>query len=262
MDYTIKTNEEYNSTEIYFSDKPNEAIREALKNLRFRWHAVKKCWYGYADGETVKNAINGSIKDNAEKTIQPIKADKSLIEEYRKQLKTENIWSGDMLDYIIKSTDSVIKLSNGDYLQIDKPNIETRFCFDDEREDCNEMLHRANNDFNYFRSQNKPFADTIKKLSDKENNITVCTAAKYYTSPLNTKIKCLCMLRPADVWEESKNGQIDGLPDKYTIISDEDRQTILKAYEAAAARFDKRVETYLKKYGLSKVRSWTYWANA
>ena len=58
MDYTIKTNEEYNSMEIYFSDKPNEAIREALKNLRFRWHAVKKCWYGYASNDELHKILD------------------------------------------------------------------------------------------------------------------------------------------------------------------------------------------------------------
>ena len=38
MTYTINTNAEFNSLEIFFDGKPNEAIRNALKELKFRWH--------------------------------------------------------------------------------------------------------------------------------------------------------------------------------------------------------------------------------
>lgn len=53
MTYTITRNEAFNSLEITFDGKPSEEIRAALKALRFRWHGVKKLWYGYADEEAV-----------------------------------------------------------------------------------------------------------------------------------------------------------------------------------------------------------------
>lgn len=55
--YTIERNPQFNSIEVYFSGKPAEAVRDALKALRMRWHRVKSCWYGFADEETVKAAI-------------------------------------------------------------------------------------------------------------------------------------------------------------------------------------------------------------
>ena len=55
--YTIAANAEFKSIEITFDGKPSEAIRTALKNLRFRWHNVKKVWYGYTDEQTVTAAI-------------------------------------------------------------------------------------------------------------------------------------------------------------------------------------------------------------
>ena len=57
MTYTITNNTQYGSIEIYFDCKPSEAIRDALKLLRFRWHGVKKCWYGFAAETTVRNTI-------------------------------------------------------------------------------------------------------------------------------------------------------------------------------------------------------------
>lgn len=55
--YTIATNPDFNSIEITFPGKPSDAIREALKALRFRWHGVKKVWYGYTTEEAARQAI-------------------------------------------------------------------------------------------------------------------------------------------------------------------------------------------------------------
>lgn len=65
MQYTTKNNEEYNSTEIYFDAKPDEQTRDALKKNGFRWHSVKKCWYGKKTTEDVA-AILGAEQAAAE----------------------------------------------------------------------------------------------------------------------------------------------------------------------------------------------------
>lgn len=64
MTYEITRNAEFNSIEITFDGKPSEAIRSALKALRFRWHSVKRVWYGYADEATAREAIEAAA-DNA-----------------------------------------------------------------------------------------------------------------------------------------------------------------------------------------------------
>ena len=66
MTYTINQNKQFNSIEIAFDCKPSEAVRTALKELKFRWHSVKKVWYGYSDAETVTNAIHA-----AENNVKP-----------------------------------------------------------------------------------------------------------------------------------------------------------------------------------------------
>ena len=72
--YTINTNTEFNSTEISFEGKPTEAIRDALKALRFRWHSVKKVWYGYKTREEVEATIKGEA---AETKAAPKKTEKA-----------------------------------------------------------------------------------------------------------------------------------------------------------------------------------------
>lgn len=66
--YTITANTEFNSIEILFNEKPSEQIRNALKELRFRWHNVKKVWYGYKDEETVRAALEKAENGNSTKS--------------------------------------------------------------------------------------------------------------------------------------------------------------------------------------------------
>lgn len=76
--YTINTNADFNSVEITFDGKPSEAIREALKVMRFRWHNVKKVWYGYKDAQTVSAAIDAAENGTkAEATPKTKKAEKT-----------------------------------------------------------------------------------------------------------------------------------------------------------------------------------------
>ncbi len=57
--YEIKENKQFNSLEIYFTGKPEEATRENLKALKFRWNGKKLCWYGFAEMDEVKKACEG-----------------------------------------------------------------------------------------------------------------------------------------------------------------------------------------------------------
>lgn len=80
MNYTIKHNTEKNGLEVYFNGKPAEEVREALKGLRFRWHSMKKCWYGRADEAAVVAAIGGKKAETkpakaTKKTAQRINLD-------------------------------------------------------------------------------------------------------------------------------------------------------------------------------------------
>jgi hypothetical protein len=76
MTYEIRTNAKFNSLEIYFDGIPGANIRTALKALKFKWHKVKKCWYGFADRETVEKACNGEKVKAPAKKKAPEKTNK------------------------------------------------------------------------------------------------------------------------------------------------------------------------------------------
>lgn len=41
----VEFNTECDGIEVYFTSKPSQATRDALKAAGYRWHSVKKCWY-------------------------------------------------------------------------------------------------------------------------------------------------------------------------------------------------------------------------
>ena len=66
---TITKNTNYNSYEIAFDAKPDEATREILKASGYRWHKARAIWYGYKD---ISEKLNGESKaENAPKNALP-----------------------------------------------------------------------------------------------------------------------------------------------------------------------------------------------
>lgn len=63
VNYTINKNEQYNSIEIAFDGIPSKETRDALKALKFRWHGVKKIWYGYAEEKAVVDLLGGTLSE-------------------------------------------------------------------------------------------------------------------------------------------------------------------------------------------------------
>ena len=60
--FTITDNTEYGSLEITFDDKPSEAVRDVLKENKFRWHKVKGVWYGKGERADIVKALQEAYK--------------------------------------------------------------------------------------------------------------------------------------------------------------------------------------------------------
>lgn len=60
MTYTITANMTHHSNEVTFAAKPSAAVREALKALHFRWHSVRRVWYGYAAPDVIRAALDAA----------------------------------------------------------------------------------------------------------------------------------------------------------------------------------------------------------
>ena len=73
--FTITDNAQYGSLEIAFDGKPSEAVRDVLKENKFRWHKTKKVWYGKADRQTITDALNAAYEAEAKPAETPVEAE-------------------------------------------------------------------------------------------------------------------------------------------------------------------------------------------
>ena len=73
--FTITDNAQYGSLEISFEGKPSEAVRDVLKENKFRWHKTKKVWYGKADRGTITDALNAAYEAEAKPAETPVEAE-------------------------------------------------------------------------------------------------------------------------------------------------------------------------------------------
>lgn len=144
----------------------------------------------------------------------------------------------------------LVKLTDGTIHAIEKPTIETRFCFGESGYDFDEKVAeaaeaRTNEDL--FRNRNlRDLDEKIKTLKDgPEDGYCVWLTVWNGVSDLHI----------GRWWnKEAAYNPIE--------ISDEDRKRLLEGYEIVRESFAKRIDAYLKRYGLSKVHAWTYWVDA
>lgn len=176
---------------------------------------------------------------------------KSLIEvEYSK------VWGNDtrMIKYCVNKTSNAVVLHNGCIFIFDKPSIETSFCFGYDNDDesynkANDMFDNCVNDYSYFVNRNLQCFD---HLEESLKDLTLrCEYS--YQGRVN-----LC----SSIWTERalnrhyiSKSQLDNM----FFLTEEDVQKIKVALEEEKEKFKKRLVTYLKKYGTSKLKVWTYW---
>ena len=158
------------------------------------------------------------------------------------------VFSDKERDYLDKTTFDVVKFADGSLLPISKSNMETRFCFSyDEYMDCHcktntykEALDAADNvGFEYFLKENlKDIENRIKHLEEEEKVYFV----KYYWRGSDKVVGF-------QFWED--NNCIREL-------TSEEKNIIINVLKKQIENKTKRCQTWWKKYGKEKLKTWTY----
>lgn len=162
-------NNEFNSLEISFDEKPSEEVREILKANRFRWHSVKKVWYGYKSQEEIEKALNGL------KATKPAKQ-----EQNNHSLKVGDIlsssWGYDQTNNdfykVVKTSKTCVWL-----IRVSLPIKETKNCYnmaDDRTYDIENAKPYYDNETPFRKTVhnyniNKDPKDDFVSISDYEN---------------------------------------------------------------------------------------------
>ena len=182
-----------------------------------------------------------------------MKTQKELKEILRESLA--ETWREDMQNYIMKETAYIVELSNGDIVKLEKPRIETSFCFGagycgyctaEEWDDANDMARHARTSEEYFKSEN------MRQITEKIEALKAPTAHTWkliaeYTANQENPLKAYVLERyGCNCYQHGREATRD------------DIQRIISGLEEVKKQFEKRLNTYLKRYGLSKVRTWSY----
>lgn len=222
-------------------------VREAIKGIGFCWDGeVWRNWCGCDDKE-IRSAIASVIR-RVRPSMVSKEAQKALKEEYLRYV--DQRWLKDSE----KRIGVLVKLTDGRIVNLEKPRIETDFCFGESGYDYDKATHMASvasSDESYFLARN---------LHDIAEKIAICGYGRNNMFSVD-----------GYVWEEISNVNDHiawvwignyGRHERVSEVSEEDRERMYEGYVKLYEDFEKRLRTYLKRYGLSKVHSWTYWRDA
>ena len=196
-----------------------------------------------------------------------MKTQKELKELYKEELK--KVWDDlEMVDYCSKKAAYIIE-HNGKLYEIEKPNIKKDFCFgygfnggstEEEENNAFNMEELARTKTDYFIEENLKDIDWwLKKLNEILKNMRlnwvegshpiwmIGTKEHYYNQPSD------CLLSAYTVVDTFRDG-FDG-----ELCTDTELlEKLIAGYETVKTEFIKRLNSYLKRYGLSKLNTWTY----
>lgn len=169
-------------------------------------------------------------------SLEPEKETGKQTTEQKRALLEKCGCKGD-LDYWAKSAALIVE-TDGRFFDIPKPSIETDFCHPDEPEEEARAFYEYARTWKYFHSEN---------MAKLEDNI----------EDLKEKRKYIVRNSYSGMWERCSEYTPDAV-----LMDDKTRQALIKGYKQVAKDFEKRLQTWWKRYGAEKLHVWTYWQDA
>lgn len=205
-----------------------------------------------------------------------MKTQKELKAMYLDDLTNNSTWRNDqhMIDWSYKRASVIVDLPSGWLYVINKPHVQTDFCFwysdDSDWSDFDracDMEEHARKSEDYFMNRNLNELDSwINDLKEARDNDSLRTDRGYKLWILHHEhswdtddctVRAIQWTHPWDA--ESEKNRLERFWNSMREASKEDIDAIIDWYEQARDMFKKRLSTYLKRFWLSKLHTWTYW---
>lgn len=226
-----------------------KAVKDALKKMGGSFNSKLSCGAGWIFSnkkreEVEKFIASGEVteavrKDRKEQT----KGGEQFVAWLDEFLAQDGV-NEDRKDYV-----GAIKLHDHFYL-LEKPSIETKFCFHDEGPDYErykDLCSAESKMAKYFKAKNlQEFDGKIDHI--QKGNYMGEKRVWWYTGDYIPSKLYLQFYHEYD--------------EKLTECTEEELKLIVKGLKFARECFEKRLDAYLKRYGVSKLHTWTYWADA
>lgn len=179
---------------------------------------------------------------------------KELKEKYMEYI-SEVFTDKKMQDYIKGKIQVVVELNNGELYGIEKPSINKDFCFgygfcgvstEEDYQQAQKAADNAKTNEKYFIEKN------LEELEIYMNSISgdrykVVKRPQYYKQGEDNKLRNLDFV---DHYTDLQEGQVE--------LTEDEKKAILQGYNEVKQAFIKRLHTYLKRYGMKHVNTWSY----
>lgn len=141
---------------------------------------------------------------------------------------------------------------NGGFIKISKPSIETRFCYgygsdgitnEEERISASHCAALARSDQDWFINENIQQSDILNRIEEFKKHDALISK-----EPTGDQ-KLFIFWNRSSYWEQDR---------EYIEIPEDLNKLLINAYSWILEDFKKRLNTYLKRYGLKSVHSWSY----
>lgn len=191
---------------------------------------------------------------------------KAMVNEAVEETKEEykKVWGSDvhMYDYCCGELSNALKLENGFLYEFRKPRIKKDFCFgagqngvttEEDWSRANNMVTVANSNSDYFVRENMrdSFGSFSRLFEDMKNGWSLYAKDSRYSS-------CNEELKLANICSEKHLVHRDEDRNSFYKLTDKDIENLKAILKEEQDKFAKRLNTYLKRYGLSKVNAWSY----
>lgn len=227
------------------------AISDQLKALGGRFNPRLSCGAGWIFSKRKEAEVRALL---AGSQISTAKAEAKK-EEGAPFVAALNEWLETKADKLERKNASkwyaaAVKLPEG-YLVLQKPSIKNKFCFHDEGPgyETYQYLHKKEDNMRrYFLNENlRELQEEIALLKNEgETMFVVCGEFR------DNRVSIKNWRGIQYLWSGTTKREMTA----------NERAEILAAKTYVLDGFKKRLDTYLKRYGVSKIHTWTYWADA
>lgn len=216
-------------------------IRTQLKALgAWKFNKFLSCGAGWLFNNDKRQAVEAFLSGAEIPKSEKVEKDNKFslwLDEYCKD-KSESDRK-----YYKKAYVGAVKLGNH-FIEIEKPSIDNRFCFHDEGPDYDlyKSLHADDNKMRqYFIHHNESIF--TRRIEGIEKGERVGIEENENNNRANVYI--------GTCWGREYGRE----------ATQEEKALILEGYKYGLKLFRKRLDTYLNRYGTSKIHTWTYWAD-
>ena len=258
----VLRNAEHNGIELYFDTKPGNNIIEKLKNLKFRWHNLKKCWFSKATAENEKFVLTladlKNFKSVPGKQYNSKKNNDIVLTELEKLTEQEkNVYvvatypkHKSMQEYLLK-TYEYYKTKDNLVIEIRKASnlsLNKTMYYDDEY-DAPQVNFENFKEYNKHNCNKYDYYSEIAKNFDYKK-LYFCEQADFK----NNKNVYMRIAEYDDGWKAPKYEKV------VREMTQNELQDILTIYKKQKEDYNTRLEKYFARYK-DHIYTCGYWAN-